>query len=79
MHLRGSPLLAGNHLDYCIQYPGYGKKLRHLHGPVRAVSDECPVHVHGSPLLAGNHLDHCIRYPGYGKKLRHLHGLVRAV
>ena len=73
MHVHSSPVLAGNLLDHCIQYPGYCRKLRHLHAQVRAVSDECPVHVHGSPLLAGNHLDHCIQYPGYCKKLRHLH------
>ena len=62
VHVHGCPLLAGNHLDFCIQYPGYCKKLQHRHVRVRAVSDECSVHVHDCPLLAGNYLDFCIHY-----------------
>ena len=53
-------------------------KLQHLHGQVRAVSDECLVLAHGSLLLAGSHSHSCIQYPGYCNKLRYLHAQVRA-
>ena len=33
------PWLAGNHLDHCIQYPSFCKRLRHLHAYVRVLSD----------------------------------------
>ena len=55
VHIHSCPVLAGNHLDLCIQYPGYRKNMRHLHAKVRAASHKYPVHVHGCPLLAGNH------------------------
>ena len=37
VHVHGSLLLTGNHLDNCIQNPGYRKTLRRLHAHVRAV------------------------------------------
>ena len=79
MHVHSCPLLAGNNLDHCIQYPGYCRNLRQLHTQVRAVSDECPVHAQGRPLLGGNHLDHRIHYQGYCKNLLHLYAKVRNV
>ena len=39
--------------------------LQHLHGQVRAVSEEYLMQVHDCPLLAGNLLDFYIQYPGY--------------
>ena len=53
--------------------------LQHLHGQVRAVSEEYLMQVHDCPLLAGNLLDFYIQYPGYCKKLQHLHAQVQAV
>ena len=80
MHVHGFLLLSGNHLDHYIQYPGYCKKLRHIHAQVQAVSDECPVHAQESSWLTRSYPYICLWFPQGDRVLlfreRRLHHLI---